>query len=87
MVTEKKIQASHNKRRDITSLIILIAIIILSNFVGSFYFKRFDLTSEKRYTLAESTKKLLQNLDDEVYLKVYLQGDFNPSFFAVKKRV
>lgn len=84
MVTEKKVTTTTNKRRDISSLLILIAIIILINFINSFYFKRFDLTTEKRYTLAESTKKLLQNLDDEVYLMVYLQGDFNPSFSRLK---
>jgi len=83
MVSGKKITTS-NKRRDIGSLLMLVVIIVLLNFVGSFYFKRFDLTSEKRYTLAESTKNLLKNLDDEVYLKVYLNGDFNPGFSRLK---
>ena len=62
----------------------LVTIVILINFIGSSFFKRFDLTSEKRYTLAESTKNLLKNIEDEVYLKVYLQGDFNPSFTRLK---
>lgn len=83
MVTENKSKVS-NKRRDVFALFGLIAIVILLNFIGSFYFKRFDLTSEKRYTLAESTKTLLSNLDDEVYLKVYLNGDFNPGFSRLK---
>lgn len=83
MVNEKKIN-SPNKRRDVIALLSLAAIIIMLNFVGRFYFKRFDLTSEKRYTLAESTKKLLEGLDDEVYLKVYLNGDFNPGFTRLK---
>ena len=84
MVAAKKITQSKNKRRDIISVFILIGIIALTNFVGSFYFKRFDLTSEKRYTLAESTKTLLTNLDDEVYFKVYFDGDFNPSFTRLR---
>ncbi len=83
-MVERKINTNKNKRRDITSLALLVVIIILLNFVGSFYFKRFDLTTEKRYTLAESTKTLLKNLDDEVYLKVYLNGDFNPGFARLK---
>ncbi len=83
MVTEKKTN-SPNKRRDVIALLSLAAIIVMLNFVGRFYFKRFDLTSEKRYTLAESTKKLLKGLDDEVYLKVYLNGDFNPGFTRLK---
>jgi ABC-2 type transport system permease protein len=84
MVKNKEQIKSSNKRRDLSSFLIMIAIIILFNFIASFYFIRVDLTSEKRYTLAESTKKLLKNLDDEVYLKVYLQGDFNPSFSRLR---
>jgi ABC-2 type transport system permease protein len=61
-----------------------IAIVILANFVFSFYFKRFDLTSEKRYTLSSSTKELLKSLNDVVYFKVYLQGDLNPDFTRLR---
>jgi ABC-2 type transport system permease protein len=84
MVTEKNTQRTGSKQKNIFALIILVAIIFLLNFVGSYFFKRFDLTSEKRYTLATSTKKLLSELEDEVYLKVYLSGDFNPSFTRLR---
>lgn len=77
-------QKSIQKRKDIIMLVVVIAILVLLNFVCSFLFKRFDLTSEKRYTLSESTKKLLKDLDDVVFIKVYLQGDFNPSFTRLK---
>lgn len=72
------------KRKDIVMLLAVLTIVILINFVGSFVFKRFDLTSEKRYTLSESSRKLLKSLDDIVYIKVYLQGDFNPNFTRLK---
>jgi len=75
---------STQKRKDIAMLLVVAAILILINFVGSFLFKRFDLTSEKRYTLSESTKKLLKEIDDVVYVKVYLQGNFNPSFTRLR---
>ena len=75
-----KNQQSSRKRKDIAMLLMVVCILVLLNFVCSFAFKRFDLTTEKRYTLSESTRKLLKELDDVVYLKVYLQGDFNPSF-------
>lgn len=65
-------------------LLVVAAILLLLNFLGSFLFKRFDLTSEKRYTLSASTKKLLRELDDVVYIKVYLQGNFNPSFTRLR---
>ena len=80
MIQKKSIR----KKKDIAMLLAVLAIIVLINFVGSFLFKRFDLTSEKRYTLSESSKKLLKSLDDVVYIKVYLQGDFNPNFTRLK---
>jgi ABC-2 type transport system permease protein len=83
MVKEKK-HTIGNKRKDILNFVMTAAIVILANFVFSFYFQRFDLTSEKRFTLAESTKKLLKELDDVVYLKVYLQGDLNPDFTRLR---
>ncbi|MGZ4061152.1 MAG: gliding motility-associated ABC transporter substrate-binding protein GldG [Bacteroidia bacterium] len=69
-----------NKKRDLTALGLSIIILILLNFVASFAFHRFDLTSEKRYTLSDATKKLLSNLDDVVYVKVYLEGEFPAGF-------
>jgi ABC-2 type transport system permease protein len=69
-----------NKKRDLTSLALTIAIVILLNVVASFVFYRFDLTSEKRYTLSPATKTLLSKLDDVVYVRVYLEGDFPAGF-------
>lgn len=57
-----------------------ILIIILINIIGSYAFTRFDLTSEKRYTLSESTKKLLKEVDDYIYFRIYLEGDFPAGF-------
>jgi ABC-type uncharacterized transport system involved in gliding motility auxiliary subunit len=86
MVVKEKthLKAKGNKRKNLLSLLILMCIIVLVNFLGSYFFKRFDLTSEKRYTLAESTRALLSGIKDEVYLKIYLEGDFNPSFSRLK---
>lgn len=72
------------KRKDLSRFILLCGIVVALNIIGFYFFKRFDLTSEKRYTLSSSTINMLKNLDDEVYLKIYLQGDFNPSFTRLR---
>lgn len=84
MVAAKNSPQQAAKRRNLFSLATFVVIIILFNFVASFFFLRFDLTSEKRYTLAPSTKKLLSELNDEVYLKIYLSGDVNPGFTRLR---
>lgn len=68
------------KRNSITQFMLCFAIIIFLNIIGSFVFTRVDLTSEKRYTLSDATKKLIKNLDDIVYFKIYLDGDFPAGF-------
>ncbi len=72
------------KRRDIMNLFLLLAIIILLNLIGAYFFHRFDLTTEKRYTLNPKTKELLSKLDEGVYIKVYLEGEFNPAFTRLR---
>ena len=41
--------------------IILIAALVLINFVASYFTVRADLTAEKRFTLSQPTKKMLKN--------------------------
>jgi len=72
--------ASKQKRKDIVNLVVVIATVVMINFIGTYFFSRFDLTSEKRYTLNGKTIDLLKNLEGSVYIKIYLEGDFNPSF-------
>lgn len=81
---KQQLNQSSSKRRNILVLMVLLVIVFVCNYVSSLLFKRFDLTTEKRYTLASTTKDLLKNINDEVYLKVYLQGNFNPSFTRLR---
>ncbi|HRH11703.1 MAG TPA: Gldg family protein, partial [Bacteroidia bacterium] len=83
MVSEVK-HKNKRKRRDLMILFAFIAIVVIVNFIGAFVFKRFDLTSEKRYTLAPSTRDLLKKVDEEILFKVYLEGNFNPGFTRLK---
>ena len=64
------------KKSQIITFVITVAIIVLVNIIGNFIYTRFDLTSEKRYTLSDTTKEILKNLDDYVYIKIYLEGEF-----------
>ena len=55
------------------------------NIIGLRFFTRFDLTSEKRYSLSNETKNLLKNIDDIVYFKVYLEGEFPAGFKRLRR--
>lgn len=68
------------KNKSLQFLFIVVALIGI-NFLATRFFFRLDLTQEKRFTIADATKNLLQNLDDEVYVKVYLTGNGIPAGF------
>ncbi len=55
------------------------AVIVFANVISHYIFTRFDLTSEKRYTLSDSTKEMLKSIDDEALFRVYLDGEDLPA--------
>ena len=65
---------------DLSSLVIWFLVIILINTVSGYFFARFDLTQEKRYTLSEATTDQLENLEDVVFIRVYLEGNLPTEF-------
>jgi len=67
--------------RNLLILILLILIIAISYF----YFFRIDLTSDKRYSIADQSKKLMEKIDSPLEVTVYLDGDLNPGFQRLKK--
>lgn len=64
-----------------------ILLIILLGMVVSVYFYRFDLTEEKRYTIKDQTQRMLESLDDVVYVEVFLEGDLNAEFRRFQKAI
>lgn len=63
------------KWSDISKMLIGISVLILLNIIGSFIFTRFDLTEDKRYSLSEVTTNQAADLNDVVFIRVYLEGD------------
>ncbi len=73
------------RRQNQLQLLLVIAIIVVAQMAGSVWFTRFDLTGEKRYTLSQSTKDILANLNDIVFFRVYLDGDFPAGFKRLRR--
>lgn len=57
-------------------LFVILPLVIVLAFSGI----RLDLTKEKRYTLSDSTVKVLESIKKPVMVEVYLEGDFPASF-------
>jgi ABC-2 type transport system permease protein len=71
---------SNFKKQAWISLVVLVLIIILANFISTLAFFRLDFTKEKRFTLSDASKSYMKNLEDVVYVQVYLEGEFPAGF-------
>jgi ABC-2 type transport system permease protein len=66
-------------------LILVLALLVAINFIGSLIHYRIDLTQEKRYTLSAPTKKLLRGLDDQISIDIFLKGDLKAGIKKLAK--
>ncbi len=62
------------KQKNIIVFWIIVFAIIVLNILASVFYKRIDLTQDKRYTLSPYTKQVLSQLDGQVHVTVYLSG-------------
>lgn len=67
-----------NKKIKNSSILILVLIVL--NVVNQSFYKRFDLTKDQRYTLSETTTNIISKIDKNLFITVYLEGDFPSEF-------
>ena len=83
-----KDRMTENSRRnkDLLGFFLILIILVLLNFISKFLYYRLDLTTEKRYTLSEPTREMLSGLNDVVFFKIYLEGEFPAGFRVLRNR-
>ncbi|WP_159948138.1 gliding motility-associated ABC transporter substrate-binding protein GldG [Polaribacter septentrionalilitoris] len=66
--------------KQIKNIVFLIIGLIVIHFISESFYKRFDLTADQRYTLSETTKDIVDNINNTLFITVYLEGDFPSEF-------
>jgi len=75
-------------RRDLVILALAIVVVLfVFNFLSSRHFIRVDLTEGNEYTLSDSTRSILKNLDDVVNIKIYFSKDLPPALMMLRRDV
>ncbi len=80
-------QSSNKRLQSFLQLGLVAGILIFANILGCGFYKQFDLTEEKRFTLTQPTKAMLHNLNDVVYVKILLDGEFPAGFKRLQNSV
>ncbi|NGY37582.1 gliding motility-associated ABC transporter substrate-binding protein GldG [Flavobacterium sp. XN-5] len=68
------------KKSNLKSVLITIALLLVINGIGNYFFHRFDLTKDKRYTLSTTSLNIIKQVKEPLYIKIYLQGDLPGEF-------
>jgi gliding-associated putative ABC transporter substrate-binding component GldG len=75
------------KRSDILQLFLSLGIVLISAFLLSFYFFKLDLTEEKRHSLTPATEDMLANLEDPLFIRCYLHGEFPAEYKRLENSI
>ncbi|HWT45368.1 MAG TPA: GldG family protein, partial [Vicinamibacterales bacterium] len=59
----------------IISTLVVLAMLVAINYLGTRHDKRWDLTAAKQFSLSDQTRKVLQDLKEPVHVKVFARGD------------
>ncbi len=72
---------------DLLKLGIGITLLVIINQLSAHFIFRWDLTEEKRYSIQPATVDLLANLEETVYVEVYLAGNLPSGFLRLQKSI
>lgn len=57
-----------------------VVVVIGLNVASHFVHQRFDLTHDNRYTLSQTSKDIIERIDQPLTIEIYLEGNFPSSF-------
>jgi gliding-associated putative ABC transporter substrate-binding component GldG len=71
-------------KRNLTTILLIAAILLLVNLLARRYFVRLDLTKSHEFTLSQSSKKILKSLDDPITISAYFSKDLPANIAKVR---
>lgn len=66
--------------KNIKSIFGILLVLIVVNVIATIYFNRYDLTQNKRYTLSQPSKEIIEKVKDPIIIDVFLKGNFPSEF-------
>ena len=70
-----------NLNKSIKNIAFVVIGLIVINVIANTFYKRFDLTTDQRYTLNPSVLTILEKVESPILVDVFLEGDDFPSEF------
>lgn len=86
----KKINVSsilNNFKSNKAILILTVFVLILLNYLSLQYFVRIDTTDSQNFSISQTTKEIISELEDEVTIEVYFSDNIPPNLAEAKQNV
>ena len=68
-----------NRNQNIFQAVLILALIVILNILSSQVFFRADLTKEKRFSISDFSKEVLDSIDDDIYIEIFLDDKELPA--------
>src|SRR5690554_4981312 len=81
ILTSKRITTKGLQKKEVLLLSFLFIGLLTINAISNNYYERFDLTSDKRYTISDSALNIIDNVASPILVDVFLEGESFPSEF------
>ncbi len=75
------------KKQDILQLAFLLSVILIINIISGIINVRIDLTKENKYSLSPVSREILKNLDDRVFITIYLDGKLSIPYAKFRRNI
>ena len=72
-------------RKNLKKISLLVFLLVLLNGLSYNVFYRFDFTKDKRYSIADVSKNIVDKVDRPLQVEVYLAGQLPPAFQKLKE--
>lgn len=74
------VSGKKEKQGKIINALSIVAICVALSIFNSLLFVRLDLSSDKKYTLKDASIEIVEELDDQIFIRIYLEGDLPIDF-------
>ncbi len=78
---------SNQRNTYLIRTLLVILIVFLVNIAGQYFHTFVDLSEDKRFTLSESTLDMVRGVDNVIFIKVLLDGEFPAGFKRLRAEV
>lgn len=74
-----------NNKSITTQIILIVAVLVVLNFLSDMFFMRLDFTADQRYTLSDASKNILRGLEEPVTVTAYFTEDLPPNYAVTRQ--